>query len=143
MLAKALGVSMTQQITSENFESIVAKEGLVVLDFWASWCGPCRTFAPVFEAASERHPNITWGKINTEEQEELAGALAIKAIPTLMVFRDGVLIFRESGAVPGPVLDEIVEKVSALDMNEVRRQIAEHEAAHARGECSHDHGHEH
>ena len=91
MLAKALGVSMTQQITSENFESIVAKEGLVVLDFWASWCGPCRTFAPVFEAASERHPNITWGKINTEEQEELAGALAIKAIPTLMVFRDGVL----------------------------------------------------
>lgn len=131
---------MTQEITAKNFEEIIAKEGIVVLDFWAAWCGPCKSFAPVFEAASERHPKVTWGKIDTEAQPDLAGALEIKAIPTLMVFRDGVLIFRESGAMPGKVLDEIVEKVQALDMVDVKRQIAEHEAKHARGECDHDHG---
>ncbi len=127
-----------QQITAKNFEEIVSKEGVVVLDFWAAWCGPCKSFAPVFEAASERHPTVTWGKIDTESERELAGALEIRAIPTLMVFRDGVLIFRESGAMPGNVLDEIVDKVQALDMVEVKRQIEEHEAAHARGECKHD-----
>lgn len=130
---------MTQAITANNFEEVVAKEGIVVLDFWAAWCGPCKSFAPVFEAASERHPTITWGKIDTEAERELAGALEIRAIPTLMVFRDGVLLFRESGALPGKALDEIVEKVKALDMAEVRKQIEEHEAAHARGECDHDH----
>jgi thioredoxin 1 len=135
---------MTQTITAKNFEQTIDKEGIVVLDFWAAWCGPCKTFAPVFEAASTRHPDVTWGKIDTDAEQALAGALEIRAIPTLMVFRDGVLIFRESGVMPGPVLDEIVEKVKELDMADVKRQIAEHEEKHAKGECNHDHGaHDH
>jgi thioredoxin 1 len=135
----------TTEITAENFERTVKDNDTVVLDCWAAWCGPCRGFAPVFEQASERHKDkgIVWGKLDTENQQELAAAFGIQSIPTVMVFRQGILLFRQAGALPGRALDEIVEKVGALDMEEIRKEIAEHEKAHAEGRCDHDHGHDH
>jgi thioredoxin 1 len=111
------------EITAETFEATVTRQGIVLLDFWAEWCGPCKRFAPVFEAAAEKHPDITWGKIDTEQQQELAGALRITSIPTLMVFRDGVLVFRQPGALPAQVLEQLVEQVRKLDMDEVRKEL--------------------
>jgi thioredoxin 1 len=129
----------TQEITESNFEGIVASNDMVVLDAWAEWCGPCRSFAPIYEQASERHPDVIWGKIDTEAQQGLAGAFGIRSIPTLIVFRQGVMVFQQAGMVPGGALDELIEKIRSLDMDEVRREIEAHEAAHARGECNHDH----
>ncbi|OUZ09978.1 thioredoxin [Aeromicrobium sp. PE09-221] len=119
----------TIDLTKETFESTVTGEGITLVDWWASWCGPCKQFAPVFEAASEQHPDITFGKIDTEAQQELAAAAQISSIPTLMAFRDGILVFSQPGALPAEALDQVVTAVKDLDMDDVRRQIAEQQAA--------------
>ncbi|MDQ3262746.1 MAG: thioredoxin [Myxococcota bacterium] len=121
-------------VTGETFKALVSKDGIVVLDFWASWCGPCKAFAPTFEKAAEKHPDITFGKVNTDEQQELAGAFQIQSIPTLMAFRDQVLIFAQPGALPAASLEQLIEKIRALDMDEVRKKVAEHEVTHGKSE---------
>lgn len=116
------------EVTEANFADTV-KQGIVLLDFWAAWCGPCRAFAPVFEAAAGRHPDITFGKVDTEAQPGLATAFNITSIPTLMVLRDGVLLGAQPGALPAASIDGLIEQVRALDMDEIRREIAEQEKA--------------
>ena len=114
----------TQTLTSQNVEATIAGGGIVLVDFWASWCGPCRQFAPVFEAASEQHPDIVFGKVDTEAEQALAAAAGITSIPTLMAFRDGILVFSQPGALPASALDEVIAGVRALDMDEVRAEVA-------------------
>ena len=118
----------TIDLTAEKFEETVLTGGIVLLDFWASWCGPCRQFAPVYEKASKKHTDVTFAKVNTEEEQQLAAQAGITSIPTLMAFRDGVLVFRQAGALPGSALDDLIGQVKDLDMDEVRRTIAEAEA---------------
>lgn len=115
----------TIEITLDTIEQTIQDNDIVILDFWASWCGPCRSFAPTFEAASEKHADIVFGKIDTEDQQELAGSLQIRSIPTLMVFRDQILLYREAGALPPAALEDLIQQVRALDMDEVRDKIAE------------------
>ena len=110
-------------LTAENFEKTVVEGGTVFVDFWAEWCGPCKRFAPVYEAASEQHADITFGKVDTEAEQALAAAANITSIPTLMGFRDGILVFAQAGALPAPMLADVIEKVQALDMDEVRAQV--------------------
>jgi thioredoxin 1 len=117
----------TVQLTAENFEATISQEGIVLIDFWADWCGPCKMFAPVYESSSEAHPAITFAKVDTEAEQMLAAQCGIQSIPTIMMFRDGILLFNQSGALPGHVLEDIIGKAEALDMDAVRAEIAEQE----------------
>lgn len=112
------------ELTATNFKEIIAASDTVVIDFWASWCAPCRSFAPTFEAAADKHGDIVFAKVNTEEQQELAGAFNIRSIPTLMVFREQVILYAEAGALPAAALEQLVEQVRAIDMAQVRADIA-------------------
>jgi thioredoxin 1 len=121
----------TVGVTEKNFEATV-KQGIVLLDFWAAWCGPCRMFAPIFEGAAERHPDVVFGKVNTEAEPGLAAAFGVQAIPSLMVLRDGVLLATLTGVRPAGALDELIRKVRAIDMDEVRRELDAQEQAQPR-----------
>ena len=113
----------TVELTHENFEKTVNENPMVIVDFWAPWCGPCRGFAPVYEKASEKHTDVVFAKVNTEEQQELAGAFNIRSIPTLMVFRDKVILFQQAGALPGQALEQVITQAKAVDMAKVHAEI--------------------
>lgn len=115
----------TVDVTEDTFEKTVTAEGITLVDAWADWCGPCKRFAPVYEQASENHPDATFAKLDTEANQGIAAALEIQSIPTLMIFRDGILVFREAGALPPAALEDLIGQVKGLDMEEVRRQVAE------------------
>lgn len=119
------------ELTAENFDQTITDNDTVIVDFWADWCGPCRMFAPTFEAASEKYPDIVFGKVDTEAQQSLAGAAGIQSIPTLMVFRQKVLLFQQAGALPAPALEDLITQVNALDMEEVHKEIAKQQAANS------------
>ncbi|GAA4430259.1 thioredoxin [Georgenia halophila] len=119
----------TKNITTEEFNSTVNSEGITLIDFWADWCGPCKRFAPVYEEASETNPEITFAKVDTEAEQDLAAQLQITSIPTLMAFRDGIMVFNQAGAIPAKGLNELIEAVKGLDMDEVRRQVEENASA--------------
>lgn len=118
----------TVELTKENFEQIIKGNDMVLVDYWAPWCGPCKTFGPVFEEASEKYPDIVFAKVNTEEEQEIAAHFQIRSIPTLMIFRDQIIIFSQPGALPGSALDQLVQQASDLDMDQVRKDIEAQQA---------------
>lgn len=118
----------TIDVTEETFEQTFSGEGITLVDAWADWCGPCKRFAPVYEKASEQHTDATFAKLDTEANQGLAAALQIQSIPTLMIFRDGIMVFREAGALPPAALEDLITQVKGLDMDDVRRQVEEQNA---------------
>jgi len=118
----------TVELTKDNFEEVVAGNDFVLVDFWAPWCAPCRSFAPVYEEASDNHTDVVFAKVNTEQEQELAGYFQIRSIPTLMMFREKIIVFSQPGMLPGSALEELISKGRELDMDQVRKEIAEQEA---------------
>ncbi|WKU04053.1 thioredoxin [Micromonospora sp. HUAS LYJ1] len=117
----------TVELTTANFDEVTESSGIVLVDFWAEWCGPCKRFGPVYERSSEKHPDITFGKVDTEAQQELGAKFDIRSIPTIMAIRDGVIVFAQPGALPESALENLIEQVQALDMDDVRKQLANHQ----------------
>ncbi|MEU8259135.1 thioredoxin [Micromonospora sp. NPDC048999] len=117
----------TVELTTANFEEVTEREGIVLLDFWADWCGPCKRFAPVYERSSEKHPDIVFGKVDTEAQQELGARFNIRSIPTVMAIKDGVIVYAQPGALPDSALENLIEQVEKLDMDEVRQKMGAHE----------------
>ena len=117
------------ELTKENFESTITSNATVIIDYWAPWCGPCRGFAPIYERVAEQHPDVVFAKVNTDEEQEIAAHFQIRSIPTLMVFRDQIIVFAQPGALPQGAFEQVIEKTKALDMDDVRRQIGEKQAA--------------
>ena len=120
------------EVTQENLHQIISGNNMVIVDFWAPWCGPCRSFAPAYEAASEKYPDVVFAKVNTEEQQAPAGHFQIRSIPTLMIFREKIIIFAQPGALPAAALEQVIVKAKALDMDEVRREIAKEQAGESK-----------
>ncbi|MEO8718370.1 MAG: thioredoxin [Burkholderiales bacterium] len=118
----------TVELTKDNFEQVISESPMVIVDFWAPWCGPCRGFAPIYEQAAEGHADVVFGKINTEQEQELAGAFNIRSIPTLMVFREKVVLFQQAGALPASALEQVITQTKALDMAKVHQEIAGRDA---------------
>ena len=121
----------TRELTKDNFEEVVTGNDIVIVDFWAPWCGPCKGFAPVYEAASEKHPDIVFAKVNTDEQQELAGHFSIRSIPTISLFRESVMLFSQAGALPAAGLESVIEQARAIDMKKVHEEIAAHQKEHS------------